>query len=201
MPSLAPPPPQTTPTTSPGHHAPPAPKVPTPPTPRPLPVSPLVPVAIGVGVALKKFGVCPFSDSDKAKKYTPKTEGKKKNPKQQRPCGGQNPIVTYSKRRRAVGTIRVSRKFRSWTIKRELKYKNWKRDNYDSKGQDVELEIDLVSYVDYQKKRQQLSDSKLRDLFLDLRDGASADTSCFYIIYETGKRRHCRCPDGSKCKR
>lgn len=178
----------------------PVPAAPPAPQPQPSPANILPPLAIGL--ALRSVMTCDLDDTARAWKSRdtgPRTGAKKKP--QSRPCGGAKPEVTYRKRRRLVGVLFTSNRVGAKIPKRisqHPKFKKWKRKKYpDDSGYRVILEIELTDVVKYNEAAQRVPNN-LRDR---IGLGGNPIEGCHYLIYEVGKRRICRCPDGSKCRR
>lgn len=228
------------------------------PEPETEPLTLPLPVQVGVGVAadklVRRFGTrCkkPATELFRANSDTPKKVVNEQKYHRKRPCKyGQEPIVSYSQKRKTIAVILVPGEVRFGRNERVVESRTWRLYRSEigergtvevngkrprQKGIEIELlvpqvptrgtiissgsvgswrPIDLqVSAVLSSAGRGELvkiwkkTGLQWMDLYWQSIGGrlpSDNDTwwrSCLFRVIEIGRRRHCRCPDGSKCRK
>lgn len=154
-------------------------------------MSPVGPIVITGLLEKTNRRNCPLGSNTTARRRRRPNDGNDRPKRRQRPCQGSGkPIVEYRDRRRKIGRFSVNKGAGLFPgglqaeVDRKTK-RTARKAGYNTKGDGVRIEAELDS------------PKTLLERVLN----QSPEEKCFYQVYAIEKRRICRCPDGSPCRR
>jgi len=168
-------------------------------------------IAVAVEVARRSDPkLCLLGGTSEAMVEGPKSGKRRAGAVRPRPCKKGKGTTTYTERRRLVGAFvadpeRLSRQAPGADITDEEEFVNWRAARYGAQpnwnGRRVVLQVVPVTNEADRIRRQRNGEGGYEAWQEPAADFYGMNKTCWYAVYEIGRRRHCTCPDGKPCKR